>query len=83
MLSTNVTTRDRRRDARSAARTIATRLRTEARRQGMGVIRYRRRTGLDHPAILRIWFGINPSAWSIERCREALGLSIEQVWKVR
>ncbi|MGG7307544.1 hypothetical protein ACQXVK_10170 [Curtobacterium sp. AB451] len=83
MNTTRTTTRNRRRDARSAARTITTRLRAEARRQGTGVIRLHQKTGLDRLATLRIWFGINPSAWSIERCREVLGLSIEQVWEVR
>jgi len=83
MLSQNRTIRHRRNAARTATRTISARIRNEARAQGQTIAGLREATGLDARAVLRIWFGIDPSAWAIERCREVLGLSIEQVWKVR
>lgn len=83
MFKKNATTIIRRRSARGAARLICGRIRTEAREQGQTFGEFRRKTGLNTRASVRLWLGLNPPAWAIECSRGALGLTVEQVWKVR
>lgn len=84
MFKKNVTTTIiRRRNARRYAMEVCARLRTEALSQGLSFPDLRRSTGLGVRASIRLWFSANPPAWAIERTREVLGLSIEQVWAVR
>lgn len=77
------TTQATRRNAAAATRTICSRIKTEARTQGLTFGGLRKKTGLNPRAVLRVWLGHDPSIWAIERSREVLGLTIEQVWKVR
>lgn len=77
------TTQVTRRNAAEATRTICERLKTEARIQGLTFGALRKKSGLNPRAVLRVWLSRDPSIWAVERCREVLGLSIEQVWKVR
>jgi len=78
----NATSKARHVKAQAAMRTVTTRVRGEAETQGLSIIQFHHETGLAWRDVLRLWLGRNPSAWSIDRAREVLGLSIEQVWKL-
>ncbi|MEG8035376.1 hypothetical protein QP157_08605 [Sphingomonas sp. LR61] len=82
MFKTNSSITIRRRNARRTAHTVCKRIRSAAIEQGQAFNSLRTETGLGVRASARVWLGLNPSPWAIERSREVLGLTIEQVWKV-
>jgi hypothetical protein len=77
------TTKATRRDAHTAMRTICAHLKIASRAQGLTFGALRKKTGLNPREVLKVWLGLNPTPQTVEHCRTALGLSIDQVWGAR
>jgi hypothetical protein len=83
MFKQNATTILRQGKALLTARNACRRIRATAHLQGHTYSTLRRRTAISPMAFAFLWFGVDPSVRSIERTREALGLSVQQVWNAR